>query len=77
MALVGRGRLDEALVQFAAEAQLEPRDASVHCTMGQLLASVGRLDEAIAQFSEALRIDPDNDAARQSLAATAARRDRR
>jgi len=77
MALVGRGRLDEALAQFGAEAQLEPGDASVHNTMGQLLASVGRLDEAIAQFSEALRIKPDFEAARQSLEATIARRNRR
>jgi Flp pilus assembly protein TadD len=73
---VSRGRLNEALAQFDAEARLKPTDASVHNNLGMLLASAGRLDEAIAQFSEALRINPDFDAARRSLATTLARRDK-
>ena len=71
---MGRGRLDEALAQFRTEAQLEPGNASVHYTMGQLLASMGRLDEAIAEYSEALRIKPDLAAARRSLEAAQGRR---
>ena len=73
---MSRGKLNEALVHFAAEARLKPTDASVHNNLGMLLASAGRLDEAIAQFSEALRIKPDFEAARKSLATTLARRDR-
>jgi Tfp pilus assembly protein PilF len=76
VALVSRGRLNEAIAEFGAEAQLKPTDASVHNNLGMLLASVGRLDEAIAQFSEALRIKPDFDAARKSLEAALARRDK-
>jgi len=68
--------LSEALAEFTAEARIKPTDASVHNNLGQLLASQGRLDEAITQFSEALRIKPDFDAARKSLEATLARRDR-
>ena len=73
---MSRGRLNEALAQFAAEARLKPTDASVHNNLGMLLASAGRLDEAIAQFSEALRIKPDFEAARKSLETTLARRGR-
>jgi Tfp pilus assembly protein PilF len=73
---VSRGRLNEALAQFGAEARLKPEDAGVHNNLGQLLASAGRLDEAIAQFSEALRIKPDFEAARRALEATLARRGR-
>ncbi len=76
VALLSRGRVNGALAQFRAEAQLKPADASVHNNLGRLLASLGRFDEAIAQFSEALRIKPDFDAARKSLEATVARRDR-
>ena len=74
MVLLSRGKLDEALDQFRAEARLMPADANVHYNVGTLLASAGQFDEAIAEFSKALRIEPDLEGARKGLEMAQARR---
>jgi Flp pilus assembly protein TadD len=75
VALAGRGRLNEAIEEFQAEARLKPGDAGVRNTLGMLLAGAGRLDEAIVEYAEALRIQPNFEAARRGLEAAKAKRD--
>jgi Flp pilus assembly protein TadD len=66
--------LNEALVEFEAEARLKPGDAGVHNNLAMLFAGVGRLDEAIAEYSAALRIQPGSEAARKGLEAAKTRK---
>ena len=56
-ALMRKGRLDEAIVQFHKAIEIFP-DYSVHNTLGDALMKNGQLDEAIVQFQKAIELYP-------------------
>jgi Flp pilus assembly protein TadD len=58
--LVKLSRLDEALEQFSAAAQLDTTSAEPHFLVGKCLLQLGRDAEAVAQFHAALQLEPDN-----------------
>ena len=57
-ALLERGRIDEALVQFNRAAELAPATAATHYNLARALQAAGRLDEAVARYVEAIRLRP-------------------
>ena len=71
-ALAERGRLDEAIVHYAAALRVKPELAKAHANLGVMLARKGRLDEAVAQYVEALRLNPDLVEAHNNLGAALA-----
>jgi tetratricopeptide (TPR) repeat protein len=68
VALMERGRTDEALRHFQEALNIQPRSADALNNMGILLAERGRLDEAIACFRKALRCKPGDADAHDNLA---------
>jgi tetratricopeptide (TPR) repeat protein len=76
MALVKKGRLDEAHDQLAAALRSKPDDPDVHCNAGMLAASQGKLDLAIRHYAETLRVNPHHVLARTNLGAAFARLNR-
>ncbi len=57
-ALVGKGRLEEAMDQYYKALQIEPNYAEVQYNLGLTLNRKGRLEEAISHYLEAIRINP-------------------
>ena len=49
-ALVGRGRIDEAMAQFQRALEIKPDNAEAHNNLGFALAGRGQIDEAMAHF---------------------------
>ena len=58
-ALLQKGKMDEAMVQFQKALQINPDYAEAHNNLGTALAQKGKVDEAIAQFQKAMQIKPD------------------
>jgi tetratricopeptide (TPR) repeat protein len=58
IALVGQGRLIEALASFEEAVRLCPEGAGAHNDLGNALRLIGRFDEAHAHFVEAVRLRP-------------------
>ena len=52
------GRLNEALAEYRAAAQLAPGYSYVHKNLGSVLDALGRPEEALAEYRLALRLDP-------------------
>jgi len=59
IALLQKGRMDEAITQFQQALEIKPDYADAHNNLGNVLLQTGRVDEAIAHFQNALRISPD------------------
>src|ERR1019366_5048338 len=59
VALVQKGRVDEAIAQFQMALQLKPDYAEAHNNLGTALVQKGGVDEAIAQYQVALQLKPD------------------
>jgi len=57
LALVDRGRTDEAMARYAESLRLRPDYAHAHTSLGVLLFENGKTDEAIAHYRAALRED--------------------
>ena len=66
-ALLGQGRLDDALDQFQEAVRLRPGAAATHNNLGIALDMKGRSDQAINQFQTALRLMPNYAHARFNL----------
>jgi Flp pilus assembly protein TadD len=66
--LAGRGRTDEAIVQFRKALEIDPRYAEAHNNLGVALAGCGRTNEAIEHFRKALELKPDYAMALNDLA---------
>ena len=62
------GRLEQALVHFAAVTRLEPRSPAAHYNEGVTLDALGREAEASARYSEAIRLDPSYALAHNAMA---------
>jgi protein O-GlcNAc transferase len=58
-ALMGQGKLDEAIAAYRRAIRIKPDYAAAHTTLGIALAGQGRLDEAIAAYRRAIGIKPD------------------
>jgi tetratricopeptide (TPR) repeat protein len=57
-ALANKGRVAEAMAQYADAIRLNPAHFRAHYSLGTHLARQGRLDEAIAHFREVIRVVP-------------------
>ena len=60
-------RLEEAIEEFRAALELEPR-SDVHNNLGLALLDAGRPAESMPHYREALALDPGNDAAHFNMA---------
>ena len=58
LALLARGRFEEAVTAFQDAIAREPQVASLHSNLGQCLADLRRLDDAEAACRHALALDP-------------------
>jgi len=67
VALVNRGRTQEAIRQFHESIRLAPGFDAAHYSLGTVLAVEGHVDEAISQLREALRLRPGYANAHHSL----------
>ena len=67
VALVQKGRVDEAIAHFQAALQMRPDSAEAHNNLGSAHLQQGRVDEAIAQFQMALQLKPDYAEAHNNL----------
>jgi tetratricopeptide (TPR) repeat protein len=56
--LASRQRADEALAEFDAALQRNPKLAAAHAQIGRIRNSRGELAQAARHFAEALRLDP-------------------
>jgi Flp pilus assembly protein TadD len=68
LALARKGRLSEAMAQFAQALQIKADDAEAHNNLGLALFQTGRPSEATKQYEQALQINPDYADARYNLA---------
>ena len=66
-ALLGEGRMDEAIEHLQKSVEIEPLSASNQFSLGRLLASRERTDEAIEHLQEAVSLDPDFAVAHSNL----------
>jgi CubicO group peptidase (beta-lactamase class C family) len=58
--LLRQGMIDHAVSVLEFNAELFPRSANVHDSLGEAYYSAGRLEEALVQYRASLRIDPLN-----------------
>lgn len=72
-ALIGRGRLNDAVAHFGHAVQLKPRYADAHYNLGIALAVTGDSDHAMTHLRTALELEPGNAQARLNLARLLAR----
>lgn len=66
-ALMGSGRVDEAIQEYRASLQIKPDHASALLNLGGALHLKGQLDEAALHYKAALREEPDNIAVHTNL----------
>jgi Tfp pilus assembly protein PilF len=67
-ALVGAGRLDEAIAQLEAGLEVIPGDPGLNLALGQALFRAGRFAEARTRLEEAVKKDPSGPAGRAAAA---------
>ncbi len=54
------GRLNEALAEYRASAQVAPGYSRVHSNLGSVLDALGRPEEALAEYRLALQLEPNS-----------------
>jgi tetratricopeptide (TPR) repeat protein len=59
-ALRQEGKIEEAIAEFRAALQLDPKNVAAHAGLGSALDDQHKYDEAIAEFRAALQLDPKN-----------------
>ena len=69
LALIGLGRLDEAIEQFQIVRQMGINPAVAENDLAGVLQRQGKLAEAVRHYREALRLNPKYDLARRNLEA--------
>jgi spermidine synthase len=70
--LLERGQPDQAILQYSATLDIEPRNPIATHNMGNALAAQDKIGEAIQYFSKAIELNPDYVEALNSLAWTLA-----
>jgi tetratricopeptide (TPR) repeat protein len=65
--MLERGRVEDAVVLFQANARLYPESANVHDSLGEALAAAGDREGAIASYRRSLELDPANENAVERL----------
>ena len=58
MALILKGKVDEAIVHFRKAVELKPNVPVVHTNLGQAYMQKGMIDDAIVQMKEAIKANP-------------------
>ena len=58
--MLERGRAADAVALFRANAELYPRSANVHDSLGEALAAAGDREGAVASYRRSLQLDPGN-----------------
>ena len=58
IALLQKGRVDDAITQYQEALQINPNDAEAHVNFGQALVRKGKADDAISHYQKALQIKP-------------------
>ncbi len=76
VALVNRGKLDEATSHFLEAVRIKSNYAEAYTNLGNVFAEQGKLDEAVANFSQVLRAIPDSLEAHNNLAVVLGRQGR-
>jgi protein O-mannosyl-transferase len=76
IALVNRGRIDEAIVHYRKALELAPDYNEAHYNLGLALKDLGQFDEAIAEYEKALKLAPDHPDSHNNLGLLLARRGR-
>ena len=66
-ALLGQGRVGEALAQGRFAVHLSPDLPAAHCNLGAALLGLGRNREAAAAYRQAIELDPESQTARLAL----------
>jgi Tfp pilus assembly protein PilF len=65
-ALIGAGRIEEAVAQLEAAVTEIPGDPGLNLALGQALFRAGRFAEARTRFEEAIKKDPSGPAGREA-----------
>jgi tetratricopeptide (TPR) repeat protein len=58
--LCAGGKYDEALAELFEAEQVDPRQAGIHCEIGEVYGAMRRWDEARRAFEKELQRDPDS-----------------
>jgi protein O-mannosyl-transferase len=58
VALMGQGKIDEAISHYQEALRINPYNADVHYNLGNALLKQGKREEAISEYQQALRIAP-------------------
>jgi tetratricopeptide (TPR) repeat protein len=66
-ALLKKGKLDEAILEYRRALEIKPKDAEAHRDLGNVFLKEGKLDEAISEYQKALEIKPNFLGARSNL----------
>jgi tetratricopeptide (TPR) repeat protein len=66
-ALLGAGRIDEAIVKFKKQVELAPDKANPYDSLGDAYLAAGKKNEAREQFKKAISIDPEFEASFNKL----------
>jgi tetratricopeptide (TPR) repeat protein len=56
--LRAQGKADEAIAEYRTAIALDPKFASPHSNLGNVLSAQGKADEAIAEYRTAIALDP-------------------
>ncbi len=68
LALVGRGKNEEALAQYEEALKLNPDSPEMHNSMGVVLRYLDRYDESVEHYRRAIQLDPNQPEAHYNLA---------
>ncbi|HEV2839709.1 MAG TPA: tetratricopeptide repeat protein [Chthoniobacterales bacterium] len=68
ISLLGKGKVEEAVVHYNKALELDPNYSEAHFNLGNALLRLGRVDEAIAHYEKALETNPNNIPAHYNLA---------
>jgi tetratricopeptide (TPR) repeat protein len=69
ISLLGKGRVEEAIVHYNKALELDPNYSEAHYNLANALLRLGRTDEAVAHYEKALELNPNNTPAHYNLAA--------
>ena len=66
--LLNSGHLDEAILEFQKELQIQPEFVEAHNNLGIAFSSKGEFDNALAHFEKAIELDPHLPKVHQNIA---------